>query len=198
VKESRGRLRVAVASLAIVASMAIFASSASAYWSTAKFAGGPSVKVTTTGVTAKRNGGEAKACTMFLGSASGSISSGLLTFGQIGTWWGGNLTRLECGGTSKLDVYTSFIEPQYETVSGKYRLAFLTEEAETIEAPWANRYWPWSEPAVPFTNGSGATSSTFTFTDTALGPEAATGKIVSLTGTFKITNSTGGLVTLTH
>jgi hypothetical protein len=190
-----------VASLAVAACLllaAASASSASASWVPAKVSGGPTVKVTTSGATAKRAGGEAKSCSILSGAANGSVISEnhVISFWNVSLWYG-KFTRFECGGTSILDLSSENAVAEYETVSGNYRLSFWPETFETIINPWGTHYTG-SSFTVPFTNGSGGTPSTFTMTESVIGHEGGTGKAITLSGTFKITNGTGGLLTLTH
>ena len=181
---------VAVASIGALA-----ASSASAAWVEAEFKGGPGVKISASGVTAKRNGAEAKACVLQNEKpAPGTASGSLLEYGNTSTYWS-LLTRFSCGGSAVLEHYTQVVEAQYETVSKQYRLEFYPEQFLPIGTPWSTSYWP-GYYSVPFTNGSGSTPSKFTFADTVIGQEGASGKKISLSGTFTITSSTGGLVTL--
>ena len=187
------------AAAAIAALGATAASPASAGWVKAKFSGGPSVKATTTGVTLKRDGIEPKTCTLFSGATIGSISGsevlGLANATVPG--WGEPITRFECGGSNKLDLYTSIVQAEYETVSGQYRLYFWPWPfEESLQAPWSNKYrgafW-----YATFTNGSGATPSSFTASEAVIGKEPTSGKKITMSGTFNLTDNKGGLVTVT-
>ncbi len=195
----RGRFGALLATVAALAALAaVTASPASAGWVGAKFSGESALKLTTTGMTAKRNGAEAKSCSIAGGSATGQTvgGGGAAEFGSS-NWWGGRVIFFQCGGSAILEHYGTAVLPEYETVSGKYRLFFLADEFEPVWNPWGTHYWP-GYYSVPFNNGSGETPSTFSFADTVVGVEASTGKKISLSGTYTITGAKGGLVTLTH
>lgn len=189
-----------VASLAAAACLllaAASASSASASWVAAKVNGGPNIKATTSGATAKRNGAEAKSCSLYTGSAHGRGEGQLLELKNAVNANNVEVTRFECGGTSTLDTGMFIGSAEYETVSGAYRVKFYNAGFGFLFTdPWGAVYAP-SDFTASFTNGAGATPSTFTLSETTLGAEAS-GKKVSLSGTFTITSNTGGLITLTH
>jgi hypothetical protein len=191
-KQFRSSTRVfATAIVAALALSAIVASSASASIVPAKFSS-ELIKLTTTEVTLKRAGGEAKTCT---------LSPAISLTGEGKSFWGGNRegfeTRFTCGlSTLQMVLYG---EVFYDTVAGTYTFYIYDYEGTSMLSPYGIYWQETVEKIKPsWTNGSGATASTVTFKETPIGHDEK-GKMITMTGTFKATDySTGGLVTLSH
>jgi hypothetical protein len=101
--------------------------------------------------------------------------------------------RLSCsgGGTLELVFYANAISTT--------RVDIIDNGIYPLTQPWAGFYSQFSEErnAVgDFKNGSGSISSTLTFSNDEIGFDLSSTLPIKITGTFKVTTSTGGLLTL--
>jgi hypothetical protein len=174
---------------ALVVLGSIVASSAMAETVAAKFSG-TSLKVTTAGVTIKKNGAEAKTCTLSGGAASGSVSgNSVWLFNNFGN------TVFNCSGGTQLSVLLT-VEAVYDTVTGQYTLR-QSSGANQNSSPWGT-YTTLSQLNGSWTNGSGTTNSTVTYNEAKVGQLNSGGGTITLSGTFTATTSSGTLITLSH
>lgn len=183
-------LPVMLAALALTAVVGVAPAAAeevSATWS------GSTIRATTSGVTVKKNGADAKSCTLLGGATAGSILSGAAYLANASAE-----TRFECSGGTNLWVATLPIYPKYDTTTGKYLLKLSV--SHTGLSPWGGGIVQTG--AVfkgTWVNGSGSTPSTVTYEEATLGYQSSTGEPITLSGTFNVTtNSGGGLLTLSH
>jgi len=183
-KRTKILLAVAVATMAL---SAVGASSASATIYNANFST-TSFKLSTTGVTIKRNGAEAKTCTASINMSN--LGSGNF----IGSNESSGRTLFLCdGGASGL--YMRMVgRAKYDSVAEKYYLEIYSYN-ESMQSPWSwyfqySQKWTW-------VNGSGTTPSTVTLNEQLIG-YTTTGQPITMSGTFTAKTSTGGLVTLSH
>lgn len=180
-------LTVAVAALALGA---LVASSASAAIVPAKFSNS-SVKLTTTGVTLKRAGIEAKSCT---------LSPAIQLFAEGSGFIGGNgelgEARFTCGTSSLRMRFVG--EVLYDTVAGTYSFGLADYTTVQLASPYGF-YWQntGGKTKAPWVNGSGATNSKITLSETPIGYDNSS-KLITMSGTLTATTSAGGLVTLSH
>ena len=185
------KLKFLVSSVAALALfVAVGVSPAAAEEANATFSGS-SIKLTTSGITVKKNGSEAKSCTLFGGSAQGPISASYA--------WPSNsnfsYTLLSCTGGTALEFWMQLV-PKYDTTTGQYTLR-LGPAGVSSRSP----YGAMTETATgkgTWTNGSGATNSTVTFNEAQVGLLNSTGASITISGTFTATTSTGTLLTLSH
>lgn len=181
------KLILTVAALAAVA--AITASPAAAEVVAGKF-NSTTVKLATSGVTIKKNGGEEKTCTLSGGSVSGSISgSSVIVSNGVGE------TVFSCTGGTKLGVMLWF-NGSYDTVSGAYSLRQVSSSHQDT-SPWGT-YTTANSLNGSWTNGSGSTNSTVGFKDALVGYTNTGGYPITLSGTFTATTGSGGLLTMSH
>lgn len=187
---SRNRIKLLVASLAAMSALvAVGVSSAAAEVVPANFSGS-TIKLTTTGVTIKKSGAEAKTCTFSPSAPVGLITEG---FAQPMNNTSTGTSNFSCTGSTKLESILWF-EATYDTVTGQYKLYCVGDFAER-QSP----YGLWAESAFngSWNNGSGTTQSTVTYNETQIG-QTSTRAPITMTGTFTVTTSTGGLLTLSH
>jgi hypothetical protein len=180
----------AVASLALTA---LVVASASAAIVPAKFSG-PEFKVSTTGLTVKRNGLEPKTCT-FKPATVGLTESE--QFYILDNFEGD--TKLLCpNGSTPLQMILRGVA-RYDNVAGTYSLHVNDYTTTNLYGPWGS-YWQQSKVVGggfngTWVNGSGATASTVTFSNQTFGYTAA-GLKMTMEGTVKVTTPSGGLITL--
>lgn len=187
-KSIRVLLATAVAAMAL---SAVFASAATAEEWQAKFSS-PSIKLSTTGITLKANGGEPKTCTAV--SLSGTAQENGAFY--VGNQGGKAESKFSCGG---LSIFTMVFlgEAFYEDETGQYMVRVSNFGGGwSLESPWGS-YTQTNDTEATWVNGSGATASTVTFNNQTVG-FTTSGKAVSISGTFKATTPTGGLLTLSH
>lgn len=179
------------AAVAAMAMSALVASSASASIVPAKFSNS-SFKLTSTGITVKGNGIEPKTCTPSSYIEGYAENSNFLASNP-----GFAETKFSCtGGTSFSMVLLG--EAQYDTVANHYILHVNSFSSWSLNSPYGG-YWQESESTATWLNGSGSTASTITFTEQTLGHTFfPAGKKISISGTFKATTLSGGLLTLSH
>lgn len=190
---TRSRIRVFVSTIVAVCCLtALLAASASASIVPAKFSSFD-LKLSGSGlITLKRAGIEPKTC---------ELKKPIEAFVEGNEFLGGNSewgeTRFSCtSGTTTLAI-RSYGEALYDTVTGAYSLHIFDYAGVTQLSPYS-----WYEQAAgqkftgKWTNGSGATASTVSFTEAPIG--YAGGKLITFSGTLKATTSTGGLITLSH
>ena len=184
-RRTKGILALSLVALALAA---LGATSASASIVPAKFSSS-SFKVTTTGVTLKRNGLEPKTCTLSLpieSSAEGSYFFGANYPSSPGG------TKYSCGGVAILGQWFSG-EAFYDNVAKTFSLTFDPYSFSTLSSPWGS--YSQESFKASWVNGSGATASTINFNNTTIG-FGTDGKALTLTGSLKVTTPAGGLVTL--
>lgn len=148
-------------------------------------------------LTAKKGGGSAITCTVAAGVQSSEF------FGQEGWLWNNEAgeLRFNCSNGKQLGMLFAFQPVNTTTLN-------VGSFSETLaKDPWggALTYYkqgycvgtPCLSMVGDFKNGSGATSSTVTFSNDALGSSQEAGSPqITLTGSLKVTNSSGGLLTL--
>jgi len=176
-----------LALMAVVTAVAAVASPASASEIPAKFSAS-TIKLTTTGMTVKRNGEDPRTCTPEGGSFSGGTSEGIASVG------GFYPVSFKCSGPSTLQM-NFFAKVVWDTVASKYIFQTGGGAGASLISPWGS-YSPAASVKSTWVNGSGSTNSTLKFENTILGN--GTGGNVTLTGTFTATTSSGGLLTLSH
>jgi hypothetical protein len=181
-----------LAALAAMALSALAVSSASAAIVPAKFSSSQ-FKMSTAGITVKKNGAEAKTCTLPAELQGWVEGSTFLVSSAAGLE-----PKFSCIGGGYLTMWM-FGEAKFDTVTGSYFLKVFDYSEHSLTSPWEG-YWQktggvGTSPA--WANGSGATASTVTFSNAYIGNTFG-GQKVTIDGTFKVTNWTGGLVTLSH
>jgi len=192
----KGKLRSTLLVLGAAALLAaVGAAPASASIVNAKFSAG-TIKLTTSGVTAKKNGTEAKSCTLSNGATTGTTSGSLTEFSNGGSL--GPATVFLCPSPARLEWDTVYsVEAKYDTVTEKYFLEFWPNFTPVFQDPWGTGYHSSEIYKVPFTNGSGLTPSQLTASEAKLG-RSLDNKTITMTGTFNVTTKEGGLLTLSH
>jgi hypothetical protein len=174
---------------------AVAASPASAVPVEAKFSSS-SLKLTTTGVTVKRNGGEASTCTLLSPTQGG-------TEGNFAAVWNTELlpaptVQFSCSGGKGFSMKFA-AEAFYDTVPGYYLELREFGTVYNMSSPWGS-YWHTFEtkPAIgKWTNGSGLTPSSIKFENAPMGTlEAPASGSVTLSGTFIARTESNGLITL--
>ena len=186
--------KLLVSSLAALALMVAVAP-ASAENLKATFSGS-SMKLTTSGITVEKAGTEAKTCTLNTGSTSGSISSNAPYVHNEVVGGVLQVTGFTCTGSTKLQVWTLYAQPYFDTTTSKYILP-LEVSTESVTSPWG-KYLENGKALGVWVNGSGLTPSTLTYSKTQIGLLSATGQPITISGTFNATTSTGGALTLSH
>lgn len=189
---STGKMKVmGIAIVAALALSALVASAASASIVSAKFSS-PLFKLTTTEVTIKKSGGEAKTCT---------LPKAIEVFAEGSSFIGSNelqTVRFSCtGGTSLRMSFNG--QAKYDTVAEKYYLNVADPNSQAFESPYGlylqstggTNNWTW-------VNGSGSTSSTITLNEQWIGSTQTGSAKITMTGTFTVKTSSGGLITLSH
>jgi len=175
---------------------AFLAPAASASLVPAKFSATSFKFVGSGAVTLKRSGTEATTCelkTPLEGGQFGSQSVFLVGNASFGE------ARWVC--LSSPNNYLEMVymgEAQYDTVTGVYSLRVSDYNQHTLLSPYGS-YWQESEgkDRGTWTNGSGTTPPTVTFTEAKIGRDTS-GKPITFSGTMKVTTLSGGLVTLSH
>ena len=189
--------RVAALAAAACLALGVLAGPAMGGIVAAKFSNS-TLKVTTSGMTVKSNGGEAKTCTLMEGYADNSfygeetvlrnhevIADGLQKIG------------FNCTGGTTLDLQAAYF-PTYNTSTGAYNFGITALNWSSWNAsPWGN-YAQYAGISPTFTNGSGSTQSTIVFNEVKIGQLSGGLKKFTLSGTMTATTSTGGLITLSH
>jgi uncharacterized membrane protein len=193
-RNSTKRLKTLVMTVTVVAAFAaIIASSASAAVVSAKFSN-ETIKLTTTGVTIKKGGLDARTCTIQGGSASGITNwfGGYTMVNENGEIW------FNCSGSTVLQLRVLAL-PKYDNVALRYFLQ-MNDAFSTDQASPYGRWWQ-DSPSLPdptYINGSGATKSQLKFVNEPIGYVAATGAAITLDGTFTATTTSNTLLTLSH
>jgi len=163
------------------------ASPASAAEQTAKFSSS-TIKLTTAGVTVKRNGLDPRTCTPETGSFSGGTSGNLAAIGNFGYVW------FKCSGSTSLQM-NMMSWAWWNTLTSQYSLEVGSNNSGgTTVSPWGS--YNQSATKAIWTNGSGSTNSTLKFENAVIG--SSSGGPITMTGTFTATTSSGGLLTLSH
>lgn len=181
-----------VTAVAAMAMSALVASSASASIVAAKFSSS-TFKLTTTGITVKRSGAEAKACTP---------SAQTEGFWDGASFWIGNQpggeTKLSCPSATNLTMVL-YGQPKYDTVTGEYFLKVADFGTYSLTSPWGSyKQVTGSGSTGTWVNGSGATPSTLTFNEAWIGSTVSGSQKITISGTFNVTTTSGGLITLSH
>ncbi len=148
-------------------------------------------KLSTSGVTIKKNGGEAKSCTLspaieIYAEASGFVGSNESLAKVRFNCTDGTYLRMSFNGSAK-----------YDTVAERYFLHVNDFTGQSLQSPWGlySQYtgntddWTW-------VNGAGATPSTMTLNEQTVG--SISGEKITISGTITAKTSSGGLVTLSH
>ncbi len=192
-------LAITVGAIGVVA--ALGASPAMAESVATKFNAG-TAKLSGTGLTVKKNGGEAKTCELKATTGTASETNGTMTVYSQPVWY--TLpTKLECTGGTTLHI-SMIATGKYDTVTGAYSLRSIyggTTGGGYLSpyGAYLGGYGQGKETIAGWTNGSGSTSSTINFNETYLGTlESDLSSKITLTGTITATTSTGGLLTLSH
>lgn len=190
-KRIKAVLMTALAAMAISAVGG--ASAASAELVPANFSSS-GFKMTVSNLTVRANGIEPKTCTSATLNGYAEKSQFL-----AGTHTGYAESKFTCGGLPGPNFTMVFHgEALYDTVSGKYSLHVYDFGSWSLQSPWGS----YSQESgigsdATWVNGSGGTASTATFKSQTIGWTFG-GKQLSIDGTFKVTNSAGGLLTLSH
>lgn len=181
--------------LALVALAAVLASPAMASEVKAKFSAS-TIKLTTAGITLKKNGGEATTCTLRGGSAAGPIGEENSLFIAGNDTWG-TLGEFNCTGGKAMSM-TLTGRARYDTVASRYFIRFLQTPSCLCISPWGG-YSQKTEASTGFTwtNGSGSTQSTISFNEELLGT-LNSGGTLTISGSFTATTSGNSLLTLSH
>jgi hypothetical protein len=181
-----------VSVVAVGALGALLASSASAAIVAAK-PSSSSIQLTTTGVTLKRAGAEAKSCN-FKATPFGEFEgNAALLENDVG-----GVTWLKCSEGNYLKMQW-LVNVLYDTVANSYSMKILDQSfVETQPTPWGGWLKQVSEGKAKgtWTNGSGTTHSKVTFSEALIG--YVSGKPVTMTGTFTAKTAGGTLLTLSH
>jgi hypothetical protein len=149
---------------------------------------GTSLKLTTTGVTLKKKGGDPRTCTLTAPAAGIASGSTAFVYNSMG------LTLFKCSGTgSQLQALFAF-EAVRDTVTGEYRLRQAPNNGGGT-SPYGG-YQSASLLNGTWVNGSGATQSTLTYKEAVVGYLTSTGEPITMSGTFTATTNTGALITL--
>lgn len=189
--QSKTKVFIAAA-VAAFALSALVASAASAAVVPAKFSSS-SIKFTTSGLTVKRNGTEAKTCTFYGTSPSGMTEADSFFVSNHGE---GDVTLSCTSSILKLQTIM-FGRVSYDTVANRYTLQVSEYNVVPLESPWGSYSYYQGTFGGTWVNGSGATSSTVTFTNQTLG-YTTSGDQLTIEGQIKATTSTGALLTLSH
>ncbi len=158
------------------------------------------IKLSATNLTVKKNGGEAKSCS--LAATAGTASEIPGGFSVYTTIWPDFQTELQCTNGLKLWLPFEGTESRYNSTTKAYRLVLYAPSGGSYISPFStfSRYQPRygaREVTPGWTNGSALTPSTINFNETWLGKaEPGLTEDVTLTGTITATTSTGGLLTL--
>jgi hypothetical protein len=190
---SQRGIRVIFSSIiAVVALTAITVASASAAIVPAKFSN-PSLKLSGSGpITLKRAGIEPKTCELKVPIEAYAEENQFL---GSNNWLGETVFSCTSGSTSL--VIATYGEVLYDNVAGTYSMHIFDHPGTTMLSPYGSYTQSAGEKfRGKWTNGSGATASTVSFTEAPIG--SIGGKTITLTGTLKATTSTGGLITLSH
>lgn len=187
---------LATLAVACVAFAAVGASSAMAEVVNGKWSAG-TIKLALSGtLTVKRNGGEAKTCEMPAGPATGQAVTG----SGAAFAWNDSVTgetKFSCG-SAQLALYFSEMLAHYDTTTGKYSVQLL-KVGPQASSPWGNyNVGFYGKPSGEFTNGSGTTASTLSFNEALVGGLVSDSSKITVTGTFNVTTTSGGLLTLSH
>lgn len=179
------------AAVAAMALSALVAASASAAIVPAKFSSS-SIKMSTSGITLKRGGLEPKTCTQAGSLAGTGEGGGYLVNNQ----WDGS-AKFGCSGLELIMVFWG--NSSYDTVANRYFLTLKSYEIYPFRSPYGEYWQRINLPSSgTWVNGSGLTPSTVTFTDQLIGYTLSGNKPITISGTFNVTTSGGGLVTLSH
>lgn len=187
------RFKVLITPLVVlVASAAVGVAPAAAEVVSAKFSG-TSMKMTTTGVTVKKNALEPKTCTLFGGATqTSSLGESLawvanVNFGE---------TLFSCSGSTQLEN-SMYFNAKYDTATGKYSLRY-GKGSYGGRSPYGNYGGTGETFTGTWVNGSEGTPSTLTFAEAQLGLLSGSGLPITLSGTFNVTTKAGTVLTLSH
>ena len=187
-----GRITKVVLTAAVAAMVlsALVASSAAAAIVPAKFSS-TGMRLPTSGITVKRNGLDPKVCTYVRATEGETYGNNYWVTNEFGL-----VSRFKCPLGAELQLAIKG-EATYDTVAKRYDLTIHYSSGQSQWSPWG-QYWQNGEVAKgTWVNGSGSTPSKVTFTDQTVGHDAS-GKSISITGTFNPTTMSGGLLTLSN
>jgi hypothetical protein len=181
-----------VAAVAAMALGAFSAGTASATVFRAKFSTSL-FKLSTAGVTIKKNGAEAKSCTLSPAVEMWGEAGGAGFVGSNESQW---KVRFNCTDGTYLRMSFNG-EAKWDSVTEAYFLRVADYTSGSLQSPWGlysqftagTDDWAW-------VNGSGATSSTITLNERLVGNVG--GQQITISGTLTAKTSSGGLVTLSH
>jgi hypothetical protein len=154
------------------------------------------IKLTTTGVTIKRNGGEATTCTLSSPTTGGTEGNFAVVYNTEALPL--PTVLFTCSGGKGFSMKFA-AEAFHDTVPGYY-LQLMDHGMEyNLGSPWG-KYWHTYEtnPAIgKWTNGSGLTPSNIKFENAPMGTlEAPASGSVTLSGTFIARTTSNTLLTL--
>ena len=175
-----------VTAIAAMALGAVSVSSASASIVGAKFSSS-SWKLTSTGITVKRNGAEAKTCP----PAKAIEGSGSSSFVASNEWTGAS--RFNCTDLSSL-VMRYVGQAYYDNVAARYFLE-ISSYNEALQSPWGPNSYFQSISDWTWVNGTAVTPSTMTLNELVIGT-TTTGQKITVSGTITAKTASGGLITL--
>jgi hypothetical protein len=138
-------------------------------------------------LTVSKSGWTSKTCTAPEVQQSSMFGTG----GVIWTQKTNESLVLPCSGSGSLEM-----EFLYNATSTS-KVELFGIGAPFLVEPWNGHYTQIRTPALgDFTNGSGATSSILVFSKDEIGFDENSKNSIYITGTLKVTTSTGGLLTL--
>lgn len=204
---SKRLTRKPVVALAVTVALALAgigsASASASEWPT-WVQGETSMKWSASSITVKKNGGSPVSCTWPKTGVSGSRPWGgawnyteggeaIFAEGKVannfGAWVG-----LQCEGKTTFE-FCACISALDEQENGSFLMGMLPEPT-TYASPYGTYFGDEGTEEGVFLNGSGGGSSTLTFTDAPVGHLGSPSVPVTLSGTFTVTTSTGGALTL--
>jgi hypothetical protein len=191
--------RVASLTVAACLLLGISTSSAMAEEVGTKFSAG-TIQLSASGLTLKKNGGEAKTCTL---SAVNGIAYQSEGVAEIYNNSFTLLTELNCTGGTLLELPFYATVGRYNTITGKYSVQLTRVGSGVYSSPYGSYNFAFNVPsgwvAAGWTNGSGTTASTINFNETVIGVlHSNTSTKLTLSGSVKATTGTGGLLTMSH
>jgi hypothetical protein len=180
--------KIALAAALAVLALGALTASASASIVNANFSASL-LKTNESTFTIKR-GTESKTCTAH--PVSISVSGGRSFLGSNSSSEG---TVFGCPDLTKLEMRWAG-EAKYDTVAERYYLHIGAWSSQALHGPWG---W-WSQSASDWTwvNGSESTPSTITVNELVIGHNESPFENITISGTFTVKTSIGGLVTLSH
>jgi hypothetical protein len=184
-RAAKGMIVTALAALAVLALGAGSASASVAKWTPE----GSTQWSASSGFTLKQENGTKASCLI----ASTELSTWAGSAFESNAWLHpGSESYARCNGSSTTN-FTIIMAGSASLDTGTYHFTLSPIESNQ-SSPWGT-YREFGGKAVgTYTNGSGSTASTLTFNEQKIGTFA--GGWLYLTGTFKVTTGSGGLMTL--